>query len=63
MWWGQEGFKGRMIKAHEGVLGSDGCVHHLDCGDSQVTRLSSLDGIGLAEKGIGSQVAGYVDST
>lgn len=63
MWWGQEGFKGRMIKAHEGVLGSDGCVHYLDCGDSQVTRLSSLDGIGLAEKGIGSQVAGYVHST
>ena len=52
-----------MIKAHEGVLGSDGCVHYLDCGDSQVMGLSSLDGSGLAEKGIGSQVAGHVHST
>ena len=40
-----------------------GDVHYLDCGDSEIMGLSSLDGSGLAEKGIGSQVAGHVHST
>lgn len=61
--WGQEGLKGRMIKAHEGFWGVMDVFIILTVVDSQVTRLSSLDGIGLAEKGIGSQVAGYVHST
>lgn len=30
----------RMIKGHEGVLGSDGCVHYLACGESQVMGLA-----------------------
>lgn len=31
----------RMIKGHEGVLVSDGCVRYFDCSDSQVMGLSS----------------------
>ena len=31
----------KMIKGHEGALGSDGCVHYFDCSDSQVMGLSS----------------------
>lgn len=63
MRWEGEGLEGAIRKGHKESFGFHGCVHYLDCGDSEIMGLSSLDGSGLAEKGIGSQVAGHVHST
>ena len=59
---GAGGVKGKDDKGAWGGFG-EWWMCYLDCGDSQVMGLSSLDGSGLAEKGIGSQVAGHVHST
>lgn len=46
------GVKGRIIKGHGEVLGSDGCVHYLDCGGSQGYGVKLfLDGSSLVEEG------------